>query len=359
MASIALARLNSTWSMIAFMDWSQTNQFSTVRVSGGNVFKKGKIFQCGDYPDKGINVEVQAFRDANKTFAPVPINSEHWASVFDGKLGDLIAIETADDGTVFGLLSVPKALSDLLGDTEEWPVSIELSPSFAVVGLALAKFPRVTDAAVFSALGVKPPEKREENRKMSLKSVLKQVFTRAIDELPEDAEGNTGATVTTAKTEVKDFSAELAAETEARKKAEDELAAMRTAQNEQAAKAETANIARAGKAFADEMVADRRVLPAQAEAVALQYGLALRADNEGKACFSDDNKPVEGANVKALRDMFKATPQHQWTADLMGAPQFKAMSGNSTDEGMSAARKAELMGKSSLGRQAVKNGGKC
>jgi hypothetical protein len=327
----------------------------TVRTVGQRVFKKGKIFQCGDYPDKGVSVSVEELRAGNESFAPVPLNIEHWHSVLDGRLGELIAVEFADDGSVFGLISIPKALDDLL-DGQEVPVSIEIAhESLAIVGLAFAKFPRVPDAAVFAAFGVEPPGKRKENPRMNWKDLFKAAFSKAVDEMPDDAPVVTPATAPTVAPVVDTATAEqLKAQQDALEQAKSELAELKAQQATEAAAHQEQQVLAASKDFAKHYVQERKILPSQVEAVALQYSVALKSDNTGKACFASDGKATEGDATKALRTMLDAQPQHKWSQDFMSNAQFKAISGDNTDEGISADRKKALMAKTTLGRQATK-----
>lgn len=341
--------------------WSMNSVFSTVTTVGDRVYKRGKIFQAGEYPDKGVTVTVEQLREGAAKFSPCPINIEHWHSVLDGKLGELVSIEVMDDGSVYGTTSIPKALADLFGN-EAVPVSIELRHNdWVIAGLAFAKHPRVSDAAVFAAFGIQQPPVKRKGNTMNIKELLKSAFSKAVDELPDDQLGGAGTpnpATPPAKTDpVVDpaLEAKLKAETEAREKAEKELAELRAKNDADAKQTETEKVLAASKEFAAHYVGERRILPAQADAVAAQYTTAIKADAGDKSAFASDGKIVEGDAVKNLRAMLDSNPQHRFTADMMGQAQFKAVNGdNKTDGAMSAERKAALMGKSALGRQAMK-----
>jgi hypothetical protein len=255
---------------------------------------------------------------------------------------------------VFGLISIPKALDDLL-EGEELPVSIEIQhESFAIIGLAFAKFPRVPDAAVFAAFGVEPPEKRKEKPKMNWKDLFKAAFSKAVDEMPDDAPVVTPAAPTVAPVVDTATAEQLKANELALDQAKKELADLKNQQATDAANVQEQQVLAASKDFAAHYVRERKILPSQVEAVALQYSVAIKADNTGKACFASDGKAVEGDATKALRGMLDAQPQHKWSQDFMSNAQFKAVSGDNGDEGMSADRKKTLMAKTTLGRQATK-----
>jgi hypothetical protein len=330
--------------------------FSTVSTVGDRVYKRGKVFQAGEYPDKNVTVTVEQLRQGAAKFTPCPINIEHWHSVLDGKLGELVSIEVMDDGSVYGTTSIPKALADLLGD-DPVPVSIELRHNdWVIIGLAFAKNPRVTDAAVFAAFGMEQPPDKRKGKQMDLKGLLKSAFSKAVDEIPDDQLGvDTKPTVKTEPVTDPALEAKLKEANEAREKAEKERDELRAKSEADAATAEGEKILAASKEFAAHYVGDRRILPAQVEAVAAQYATAVRADAGGKSAFASDGKIVEGDAVTSLRKMLDTNPQHRFTADMMGQAQFKTVNGdNATDSGMSADRKKALMGKSALGRQAMK-----
>jgi len=334
---------------------------TTEKTVGGRVFKRGKIFQCGDYPDKGVNVDIATFRASNLNFTPVALNIEHSQSVFDDHLGELVGIETADDGAVFGLLSVPTPVNDLLKVKPQTPVSIEIDQvNFAVTGLAFVKFPRVTDAAVFNALGIDPPkEKQKMNWKEKLANAVAS-FGAAVAEMPDDVKVETPA-----KEKPAEKAPDPAAETDAvkaervkREAAEAELAAMKAKEATDNAAREEVAVNEAAEKFALHYANDRRIRPTQLESTKAQYKTLLRADNAGKACFSADGKPTEGEAVKAFRALLEQTPQHNLTLDTMGQHQFKSVSGDHGEKGVSPDRKAVLMSKSALGRRAVATKGK-
>lgn len=336
--------------------WSIDAQFATVRVVGDSVLKRGKIFQAGDYPDKGVNITVDDLRRGAPKFTPCHINSEHWPSVFDGKLGELIAVDIQDDGAVFGTTLVPKALDDLLGG-DPIPVSIELSPDpdRAIIGLALAKNPRVTDAAIFAAFSMTPPKPKDDPKPMSLKQRIIDLFAKSVADLPDD--------LTTPFADAKPEPTEaLRVEMAARARLEAELATMKAeseariaAERNAAITAQAAQLETTATEFARALATDRRILPGQIESVAKQYTLAVKADAGTGAMFSAEGKVVEGEAVASLRAMFAAQPQHRLTIDEMGGAAFKALNGDKAgDEGVSEERKNSLMGKSSLGRQAMK-----
>ena len=82
----------------------------------------------------------------------MPIDSEHQDSVFDGRLGSLRQVELRGD-TIHGEMAIPAWLHELFG-AEPIPVSATWTrgPEKRIIGLALAKHPRVSEAAMMTAL---------------------------------------------------------------------------------------------------------------------------------------------------------------------------------------------------------------
>lgn len=58
-----------------------------------HVRRVGKIFECGDYPDKAFSLTEEEATAAAAAFTPVPLDLEHLPTVLDGKLGRLVSVE--------------------------------------------------------------------------------------------------------------------------------------------------------------------------------------------------------------------------------------------------------------------------
>lgn len=339
---------------VVVLQFEANNGIATVKTVGNYVYKRGKIFQCGNYPDKGVEIGIEELRAANIGFTPVPLNIEHQPSVFDGRLGELVAVEVADDGAVYGLLVVPKAVDELLvasnDETQtvppEIPVSIEIRKADKkIVGLAFAKFPRVEDAAVFASLGIvnAPVKDPKMTWKDKLQSALSS-FSAVVAEIPETETKPAPAVAP----DTSSLEAQVKAEREAREKAEQALAAEREAQRVAAEKAEADAVAKASRDFAESLVKDGKIVPAQVDQVASIYSTALRADNAGKAIFTNGNAN-EGEQVKAVREVFS-----QVKANDLSDQKFKQVPGARDNQMTDAEVKNALMAQSTLGRSVLK-----
>lgn len=116
----------------------------------GYVLRTGKIFEAGEYADKGFAITPEEMAAAAADFRPVPNNIEHRPSVLDGKLGELRTVE-ARGKDLFGTIAIPKWLHDIIG-AKPLKVSLEwLRATKRIDGNALVLDPRVPDAALMAA----------------------------------------------------------------------------------------------------------------------------------------------------------------------------------------------------------------
>lgn len=125
-----------------------------VREGDALVYRPAKVFRAGDYPDKNFSLTPTELRAAAAKFdQPINVDLEHTATPLDGHLGKLVAVEASDDGSKLqGILAVPRWLNDILPNAKlsaTWDRA-----SKTLVGLALVRNPRVSDAALFTAFSV-------------------------------------------------------------------------------------------------------------------------------------------------------------------------------------------------------------
>lgn len=146
----------------------------------GYVIKKGKIFQAGDYPDKQFSITPQEMMDAIVNFSPVEIDNEHRPSLFDHKMGKLFRVEAGENGVdLIGSIAIPRWMNEAIGDapitvSTEWDI-----PTKRITKLALAKDPRVSDAALVASFNKANPELNKENKKMTLIQSIAELFRTA------------------------------------------------------------------------------------------------------------------------------------------------------------------------------------
>lgn len=129
------------------------NLDSSAFAEEGYVYRKGLIFRAGQYSDKGFEMTPEELLTAANEFEPVPLDVEHIPSIFDSKLGSLLAVEPSDDGwELYGVAKIPKWLNDIHGENEPIKVSCTWQRDTKKLNrLALVRNPRVGDAALMAA----------------------------------------------------------------------------------------------------------------------------------------------------------------------------------------------------------------
>ncbi len=111
--------------------------------------RRAKLFETGDYPDKGITITS---RDLVRLVAnfdlPVPIWIEHSESPLE--LGYLTEV-SCEDGELFGLLALTEEANALIERSDARALSIGLSADLSIIReVSLVRFPRVASAQLFS-----------------------------------------------------------------------------------------------------------------------------------------------------------------------------------------------------------------
>ena len=56
------------------------------------MIRLAKLFETGEYPDKGLTVTVKDLDTWADSFRPCPVKIEHTDSAFDGVLGNVVKI---------------------------------------------------------------------------------------------------------------------------------------------------------------------------------------------------------------------------------------------------------------------------
>jgi hypothetical protein len=249
----------------------------------------GKIFEFGDYADKKISFSSDDGEAASKTFAPVEVNLEHKKLPKDlsGVLGTLRKIWNKGKD-LYGELAIPKKSADVIHEKvgDDLPVSVEISrvgPK-QVIGIALTGDPRIEDALVAAFSNNSEPPSSENPAQPADKS----------HEVKPMSNQNQGSPEKTAE--------HLAAEARV-KELEDREKARIDADRQR----ELAMVDKAGEAYADKQVEDKRILPTGALAAA--FSMAVKDDNrDAPAHFSNTGEIIEGERVKQLKALVESFP---------------------------------------------------
>lgn len=269
---------------------------------GPEVSLTGKVFEIGDYPDRGFAIDASEMDSAIDRFTPVANDLEHsrLRDVLGNSLGELRRLWRVGND-VFGEVAVPKWLADLTGNVLK--VSLAFDASKRVVGNALTLSPRIGDAEVAAAFSI------------ATGAPTKNWFERLVSWL--------GA----------------------------EPPARFTAEAKSAGNSRTNVAASKAAAFADDAVRTKKFLPVDRPFLAKAFEAAFLADLVGEMSpgwqFAESE---EGEACASLRQMVEERPAHGLDQErLDGAERNFAPA-----DGVSEDRLNELLGKTDLGREVKK-----
>lgn len=112
------------------------------------VERRAKLFEAGDYPDKGVKVTAQDLATMVSNFdLPVPVWIEHAESPLE--LGYLTEV-SVERGELFGTLSLTTEANNLIERSGARALSIGLSADLQQIReVSLVRFPRVKSAQLF------------------------------------------------------------------------------------------------------------------------------------------------------------------------------------------------------------------
>ncbi len=112
------------------------------------VERRAKLFECGEYSDRGLNVSPDHLQKMAMNFdAPVPVLIEHTESPF--RLGYLTDVEALGP-ELFGTLSLTKEANDLIETSGSKSLSISVANSLdKIYEVSIVGNPRVESARLF------------------------------------------------------------------------------------------------------------------------------------------------------------------------------------------------------------------
>lgn len=258
----------------------------------GFVVRTGKVFEVGEYPDKGFSLTEAEADAAIAAFSPVDNDIEHAPSVFDGKLGKLSRV-WRDGKDIIGNVVIPMAVNALLGDD---PLKVSLAwdrSKKTITGNALVLRPRIADAQLAAAFAASDPVRSGSAMETELKGFMAHMKAFFSGQ-PIPAQAPTAP------------APQPGADAESlRLRTENEMLKGQLAQFAQA------QVAGAATSFADSI--KDRITPAEREDAIGAYSDALRLDNQDGVHFSADGKPKEGAAVGRIRRMYEGRTPHGLT----------------------------------------------
>ena len=295
-----------------------TSEFALFSESEEYEVWRGKIFEAGDYPDKDFNMSEEELKAAEARFKPFDIDLEHIDTVLNKKLGRGTKLY-AQGKELFAEVQIPKWLSKVLGKSVKVSASWDRSTK-TLLGLALCRNPRISDAQLVAAFTLsgegkpdtnnggaapsKPAQKSGGQKDMTLTKRLAALFGRPSDDFDPSKLSYEGEGLKQDFKESEDEVKEPDTQTAAFAK---EVQAMRLARLNDLA-----------EAFANEAIAKGKALPAQKDSLVALFKAAAQADslNESLVHFdSDTGQLKEGTSIAALRKLIQDQPVNELTGE--------------------------------------------
>jgi hypothetical protein len=114
----------------------------------GWIERRAKLFEAGDYPDKGVSIAVEDLERLASGFGePVPVLIEHAESPL--QLGFLTAVETVGS-ELFGTIALSEEANALVEKSGARSLSLGLSPDLgSIKEVSLVRNPRVASAQLY------------------------------------------------------------------------------------------------------------------------------------------------------------------------------------------------------------------
>jgi hypothetical protein len=347
---------------------------------GDFVIRHGKVFECGDYPDKHFSLTPDEAAAAVAAFSPVPNDLEHRPTILSGHLGELTNVSVAEDGTsLMGSVRIPRWLHDAIGDA---PLKTSLAwdiPTKRIIKNGLVIEPRVPDAALFTAYAEFAGKRHSQADQDALQAVHDHAVSLGAA-CPSSAQMSkeTGMADNKAPTRFDKFMAWLGGEG-------DENAAQFAADPPKAAAAavdppkvetppdaekialmariatmEKERIAEKAAVFADGEIAAKRALPAEKAILVAAFVDAAEDDaaHPRTVTFTKGDATVTGTRVDALMARYAARQPHVLTEELLTDSDAqalfnKARSTSAKDGEMTPERRKELLSKTALGQTII------
>ncbi len=140
-----------------FFNAETTDAPPIISDTGARIIRKGKIFELGQWKDRGFSLTAEEAKAAIAAFRPCAVNLEHRPTLLDNHLGELVGIELHGN-EIIGTIREPRWLSALLPNVAR-KVSCEWDrASKKLLGIALTTNPQLPDAAVFAAFSAAQSE---------------------------------------------------------------------------------------------------------------------------------------------------------------------------------------------------------
>lgn len=318
----------------------------------GMVIREGKIFEAGDYPDKQFSLTPEELEKAALSFSPVDLDLEHRPTILDGKLGKLTEVKVKGK-ELFGKVELPEWLHAI---TKDDPLKVSCTwdrANKSLAKLALVLSPRVEDAALMAAFAEHTTRYGQQHlqdlhdtacrygavckAEMASKSeanAIQKIHDAAVKEGAKCDTGQTSYPVYYGNKEedsmtpedVKRIVMEAISPLLPKPKPEEDEKPQpdfsEVERREEAIKTRERELLRTEAAmFADSLIADRRILPAQKPAVVASYVAIAEVPSEEKVIFSEDESKT-ATPIEAFKFSYQNAPQHGLQAEQTGRVLF-------------------------------------
>ncbi|MEQ1823163.1 MAG: hypothetical protein ABL949_11680 [Fimbriimonadaceae bacterium] len=126
------------------------------------VDRRAKLFEAGDYPDKGVTATRETLVGLAKTFdLPVPILIEHAQTPL--QIGYLTQVEVIGD-ELFGEIALSQEANALIDQSEAHSLSVGLDKELTEIReVSLVRTPRIATARIFSGVEFAQPWNAERD----------------------------------------------------------------------------------------------------------------------------------------------------------------------------------------------------
>lgn len=344
------------------------------------VYPNSLLFKAGDYPDKQFAMTAEEIAAAAISFAsPVPINLQHAPTMLVGKLGEVRAtyVDPESPDELRGVVAVPKWFDDHLTH-EERRLSSEFNrETKRLVGIALTPTPRVEGAALMAAFtsstapdkGTDPTPKPASRKAPSMspfKEFLGNLAAFVSGAASKIEDGETPPAETPKTPPAPAVHSATPAPVATLPAPDPQIAAM----SARIAELQAQNIRTEAAAFADRMLSDKRIVPAERDSLIAQFSQAA-ADDAAlpvQVAFSVNGEAKTGSRLDALKAVVMGRTPHVLLDEVSGGlpagaailyPEPTNAEMSASDQAKIDASVKKLLGHSDIGRSALaRKGGK-
>lgn len=331
-----------------------------VQFASDEVILSGKVFECGEYPDKNFSLTEEEADEAIANFSPVSNDLEHKNTVLDGQLGQLRSVWRKGK-ELYGKVAVPDWFYNQVKGSKPLKVSLAWNKGQKrIVGNALTLNPRIKDAQLVAAFneassldigGNIVKTKFQEiieglKAKFSKGELAESDFDIEKAEFADDTAPEPAGETKPPAVEPNAQPAPAAQPTGDAAKFAEENATLRSINTGLQAKM----LDNEAAAFVDGAIKAGKVFPSERQPLIAQFKQAAQDDNADKACFSGSGELVEGPRLKALREGVDARPVSKLVGEsLVGADELVVMSADGgSAQKMSDSRRQELINTGSI-----------